>query len=175
MQSRTKGIYAKFTQKKKKHSIFFTMPDSPDTVVSAPRSPNRELSPADVEGRSPLYQSLMAALDMPNAAKREWLETVADFKNNPRALHLPPYNDGALHFVDKDGYILPISFPAVLDLHGRYARLGPYFNMTSEHGIKVTTSVDICNALLLNPPVRSLCAEKIEGPIRAQASCDQRL
>ena len=137
---------------KKTRTIFFTMLDSPDTVGSAPGSPDREQSPADVEGRSPLYQSLMAALDMPTTAKREWLETVTDFKNNPRVLHLPPYNDGALHFVDKDGYILPISFPAVLDLHGKYARLGPYFNMTSKHGTKVMAPIDICSAIL-NPPV----------------------
>jgi hypothetical protein len=78
-----RNVYMQSSHKEKTHSIFFTMPDSPDTVVSAPRSPDREQSPADVEGRSPLYQSLMAALDMPNTAKCEWLETVADFKNNP--------------------------------------------------------------------------------------------
>ena len=73
-------IICKVQGKKKTRAIFFTMPDSPDTVGSAPGSPDREQSPADVEGRSPLYQSLMAALDMPTTAKREWLETVADFK-----------------------------------------------------------------------------------------------
>jgi hypothetical protein len=113
-----------------------TMTDSPDTLPSLPGSPNNEQT--DVEEKSPLYQSLLAVLDMPNSAKPKWLQTVADFDNNPRAVHTSPHNDGALHFVDHNGEVLGIGFPAYLDVHGKYARIGPYFNMATEQGVKVS-------------------------------------
>lgn len=65
------------------------------------------------------------------------METVADFKNNPRAPHLAPYNDGSLHYVDMQGRLLIIGFPAVLDMDGKYSRTGPYFNMAGAQGLKV--------------------------------------
>ena len=80
----------------------------------------------------------MAASDMSNTANATWLETVADFNNNSQAVHTPLYNDGSLHFVDNNGEILQIGFPAYLDVHGKYAHQGPYFNMETGQGVKVS-------------------------------------
>jgi hypothetical protein len=118
---------------------------SPDTLVSPAASPERDGSPqptdeTSIEERSPLYQSLLAAVDLPKTAKQEWLETVADFQSNPRLLNKAPYNDGALHWVDNGGHVLGLGFPAILDRHGKYGRLGPYFNMAGDQGVKVKVS-----------------------------------
>jgi hypothetical protein len=128
-------------------SKFDDMTESPDTLLSAPGSPNPEQDDDDV--KSPLYLSLLAVLDMAGTAKTKWLETVADFDNNPRAVHTAPYNDGALHFVDVDGQVLGIGFPAVLDMHGKYARVGSYFNMATEQGVKVGNYLYFITHLLI--------------------------
>lgn len=96
----------------------------------------REDSP---EVLSPLYHSLVEAIKHPSCVNRAWISTVADMeKNNPRALHVRPYNDGSLHFVDKGGNLLCMAFPAVLVLDGKYGRTGPYFSLaTGEQGVKV--------------------------------------
>ena len=86
---------------------------------------------------SPLYQSLMEALRHPNCVSAAWIDTVADFKNNPRALHSVPYNDGSVHWVDKAGHILHMAFPAELDMDGKFGCTGPYFNLGGEQEIKV--------------------------------------
>lgn len=90
------------------------------------------------EPASPLYQSLEAALQHPSCVSAAWIDTVGDFKNNPRALHARPYNDGSLHWVDREGKLLCMAFPALLDLDGKYGRTGPYFSLASEQGVKVT-------------------------------------
>ena len=113
------------------------MSASPDTLPSRPSSPNREPTPSNIYEKTPLYQSLLAAVEMPLSAKPKWLETVADFSNNPRTIPRPPYNDGMFHFVSNNGDVLGIGFPAVLDLHGKYGRLGPYFNMATEQGVNL--------------------------------------
>ena len=114
---------------------------------------------------------------MPNSAKPKWLETVADFDNNPRAVHASPHSDGALHFVDQNGDVLGIGFPAYLDVHGKYARIGPYFNMATEQGVKVSFNLYSSYALLTycDQQVRNVRTQKNEGSIRAQASRRQRL
>jgi len=97
---------------------------------------DREDSP---ETLSPLYQSLVEAIKHPSCVNKAWIGTVADLeKKNPCALHVCPYNDGLLHFVDKGGNLLCMAFPAVLVLDGKYGRTGPYFSLaTGEQGVKV--------------------------------------
>jgi hypothetical protein len=97
----------------------------------------REDSP---ETRSPLYQSLLAAMDHPSCAKPSWVDTVADFKNNPRALHTLPYNDGSQHYVDNDGNLLCMAFPAVIEYNAKYTRTGPYFSLSGPQGMNVKQS-----------------------------------
>lgn len=109
------------------------MSGSPATLRSAAATPE----PPEVDEKTPLYQSLVAAIEMRNTANNEWLKKVADFDNNPRLIHERPYDDNALHWVNKEGHVIPIAFPATLDIHGHYSRLGPYFNM--EQGPKVST------------------------------------
>jgi hypothetical protein len=99
----------------------------------------REDSPVPQSG---LYQSLVEAIKHPSCVSTEWVTTVADFRNNPRALHMRPYSDGSLHFVNKDGNLLCMAFPAVLVLDGRYGRTGPYFSLaTGEQGVKVSYEI----------------------------------
>jgi hypothetical protein len=97
----------------------------------------REDSP---ETRTPLYQSLLAAMDHPSCAKPSWVDTVADFKNNPRALHTLPYNDGSQHYVDNDGNLLCMAFPAVIEYDAKYTRTGPYFSLSGPQGMNVNQS-----------------------------------
>jgi hypothetical protein len=114
-----------------------SMSGSPETLGSPQGSPEQE--DVDIQTKTPIYQSLVAALDMPHAANARWLDSIADFDNNPRLILRAPYNDGALHFVDNNGETLQIGFPAYLDVRGKYARQGPYFNMETDHGVKVCT------------------------------------
>jgi hypothetical protein len=88
--------------------------------------------------RTPLYQSLLAALDHPSCAKPSWVNTVADFTNNPRAIHVPPYNDGSAHYVDNKGNLLCMAFPAVIEHDARYSRIGPYFSLDGPQGMNVS-------------------------------------
>ena len=47
--------------------------------------------------------------------------------NNP--CKVKSEKDNALYWVRSDGSPLSLSFPAILDTHGKYGRTGPYFNM----------------------------------------------
>jgi hypothetical protein len=126
------------------------MSDSSDTIPSAPATPDREETPPPpLEEMSPLYQSLLEMVKLPSSPTQKWLDNIADFKNNPRALHEPPFNDGALHWVNKDGRILGLGFPAMLDLHGRYGRLSPYFSMAGEQGVNVRLYIHIPRLLTI--------------------------
>ena len=94
------------------------------------------------EGQTSLYQSLIEVIKHPSCINKAWVNTVADFRNNPCALHMRPYNDGSLHFVNKDGNLLCMAFPAVLVLDGKYGCTGPYFSLaTGEQGVKVSQLV----------------------------------
>jgi hypothetical protein len=66
--------------------------------------------------------------------------TVADFKNNPRALHTLPYNDGSQHYIDNDGNLLCMAFPAVIEYDAKYTRTGPYFSLSGPQGMNVKQS-----------------------------------
>lgn len=85
-----------------------------------------------------LYQSLEAAIQHPSCVSNDWLDTIGDFKHNPRPLNFAPYNDNSFHWVDKNNDLLCMAFPAVLDLGGKYSKVGPYFNLTGDRSGKVT-------------------------------------
>jgi hypothetical protein len=97
----------------------------------------RENSPAS---KSPLYQSLLAAIEHPNCVKPAWIDTVTNSKNNPRGLP-KPYNDGSLHWVNNSNDLLCMAFPAVLDLDGKYGRTGPYFSLSGTQGKNVSQAL----------------------------------
>jgi hypothetical protein len=69
------------------------------------------------------------------------VNTVTDFKNNPRALHTTPYNDGSAHYVDNKGNLLCMAFPAVVEYDARYSRTGPYFSLEGPQGMNVSLSL----------------------------------
>ena len=107
--------------------------DTPENETASEGSPEPTYKP--------LYQSLQAVVMHPSSVGAAWIDTIGDLKNNPHALHTAPYNDGSLHWVDQKGKLLCMGFPAVLDLEGKYGRIGPYFSLTSDHGVKVGTSL----------------------------------
>jgi hypothetical protein len=110
---------------------------SPSSVIS-PTTPTPTVSDNSVEAQhSLLYLSLKAALQHPSCVSPSWIDTIADFKNNPRTLSNAPYNDGALHYVDKKQKVLCMTFPAVLDLDGKYGKIGPYFSLMGERNVQV--------------------------------------
>lgn len=88
------------------------------------------------EEHSSLYESLEATIKHSSCVSNDWIDTVADI-NNPRILNTPPYNDGSLHWVDKNNELLSMAFPAVLELDGKYSKLGPYFNLTGDRTTNV--------------------------------------
>lgn len=77
----------------------------------------------------------------PSCVSVAWLDSVGDLKNNPRALHACPFNDGSLHWIDKKGTLLCMAFPAILDLNGKYGRTGPYFSLGGEQGSRSLTFI----------------------------------
>jgi hypothetical protein len=111
-------------------------PDSPPPL-EYPSETERDDSP---ESASPLYQSLVESLKHPSSANIAWLDTVAK-ENNPRTLHMAPFNDGSLHWVDTSGSLLCLAFPAKLEMNGTFGRTGPYFSLETDQGLpKVLTS-----------------------------------
>jgi hypothetical protein len=108
-----------------------------ENPIPAPRgiSPSNSASSAthsDQSDHSALYRSLEECLKHPSCVSNTWLDTIAD-TNNPRALNHAPYKDGSLHWVDKNNQLLNMAFPAVLDLQGKFSKIGPYFNHMGEH------------------------------------------
>jgi hypothetical protein len=124
---------------------FYIMSDigsPPPLVYLSDTSPEpdsiSEGSPAPMN--DPLHRSLQAAVQHPSCVSAAWIDTVGDLKNNPRALHTPPYNDGSLHWVDQKGKLLCMAFPAVLDVEGKYSRISPYFSHIGDQAVKVSIS-----------------------------------
>jgi hypothetical protein len=110
---------------------------STENVISVPRaiSPSNSASSAtqsDESNHCALYRSLEECLKHPSCVSNTWLDTIADV-NNPRALNHAPYKDGSLHWVDKNNQLLNMAFPAVVDLDGKFSKIGPYFNHMGEH------------------------------------------
>jgi hypothetical protein len=116
----------------------YTMSQS--TGTPPPLDPASETEREDSlgpESRTPLYQSLLAALDHPSCAKPAWVNTVADFRNNPRAIHTRPYNDGSAHYVDNNGDLLCMAFPGIVEDDPRYTRIGPYYSLKGPQGMNI--------------------------------------
>ena len=109
--------------------------------IPSPRSdsfPNSDNSEEGETEHSLMYRSLESCLQHPDIVSSDWIDTIADFKNNPRLLSKPPYNDNSLHWVDRNDNVLSMAFPAVLNNPGKYGKMGPYFNLMSEQGVKVS-------------------------------------
>jgi hypothetical protein len=107
------------------------------SLTGSDKSVQAELQPDD-PSRSLIYLSLQESLRHPSCVSNTWIDTIADFKNNPRTLQTPPYNDGALYYVDKKQKPLCMAFPAVLTLNGKYGKIGPYFNLMGDQGVKAS-------------------------------------
>jgi hypothetical protein len=103
---------------------------SPSSLSSPPGTPTAS---DDSTHTSPsLFECLEKMTQSPTCISNDWIDTLADFKTNPRVMSTPPYNDGALYWVNNNNQVLSLVFPAVLDLHGKYSRLGPYFSLVGE-------------------------------------------
>ena len=116
------------------------MSDSTGTPPPPLEPASETESEGSPETRTTLYQSLLAAMDHPSCAKPSWVDTVTDFKNNPCALHSLPYNDGSQHYVDNDGNLLCMAFPAVIEYNAKYTHTGPYFSLSGPQGMNVKQS-----------------------------------
>lgn len=92
------------------------------------------------EQHSLLYLSLEEALKHPSCVSNKWIDTIGDFSNNPKTLRYSPYNDGAFYYVDQKQKPLCMAFPAVLNVDGKYGKIGPYFNLMGDQGVKVHIS-----------------------------------
>jgi hypothetical protein len=112
--------------------------DNPNYNLPSPTTSDKSVE-ADLhpEDHSLLYLSLEAALKHPNCISNDWIDSIGDFKTNPRIFRSPPYNDGASHYVDHKQKPLNMAFPAVLQLNGKYGKIGPYFNLMGDQGVKV--------------------------------------
>lgn len=112
--------------------------DNPPSHASSPSHSNDSTTASNTSVHGSLYRSLEECLKHPRCISTEWINEVADVPNSPRTLKNAPYNDGALYWVDKDGELLSMSFPAVLESDGKFSKIGPYFNLAREHEIKVS-------------------------------------
>jgi hypothetical protein len=123
-------------------------PDSLPSPTNSDKSIEAQLQP---QQNSDLYLSLEAALKHPSCVSETWMETIGDFKNNPRSLPYAPYNDGALYYVDDKQKPLSMAFPAVIDLNGKFSKIGPYFNLMGDQNVKVRYKyyISFCNKINL--------------------------
>ena len=55
-----------------------------------------------------------------------------------RTLPYVPYNDNTFHYVDQKQKPLCMAFPAVIDLNGKFAKIGPYFNLMGDQTVKAS-------------------------------------
>jgi hypothetical protein len=116
-------------------------------------SPLTEISPVspppennfDSDPDMALHDSLQETLKHPSSVNPAWMDTIGDIRNNPRPLHAPPYNDGSLHWVDTNNELLHMAFPAVLDLYGKYGKIGPYFSLMTNQVRPFYLNSLICN------------------------------
>jgi hypothetical protein len=118
-------------------------PPSPSSTLESPTI-------SEKEEPSALYQSVEEAIQHPSCVSIAWLDTVANLKNNPQLLNDSPYNDGSLHWVNKNNELLCMAFPAVLNLHGRYSKIGPYFSLMGDCTINVCLKLPPYNIIFHN-------------------------
>jgi hypothetical protein len=108
-------------------------------MASPSSSPTSSLTVSDEHHEhTTLYESLDAVIKHPSCVCNEWIDTIADYKTNPRLLNTPPYNDGSFHWVDNNDDLLCMAFPAVLDIDGKYSKIGPYFNLLRDRSGKAS-------------------------------------
>ena len=88
-----------------------------------------------------LRLSLESYMHDAETVSAELIDTIADLKNNPRKLSTAPYNNGSYHWVDRNNNVLLMSFPAVLNVPGKYGKIGPYFSLMGEQDVKVCISL----------------------------------
>ena len=109
------------------------------SLLPTAHSPSPTISEkSEQDPHSPLYRSLESCLSQPDVVSPKWMDTLGDLANNPRKLSTAPYNDGSLHWMNTDDNVLSMAFPAVLRTSGKYARIGPYFNLKGEQDVKVS-------------------------------------
>ena len=89
-------------------------------------SDESDLISVDATDMTPLETSLLFCLTLPTTITPELINEIDDY-NNPRKVASEKEN--AAYWVRKDGSLLLISFPAILETRGKYGRTGPYFNM----------------------------------------------
>jgi hypothetical protein len=72
-----------------------------------------------------LTKSLLAALQHPNSVDDSWMnEDIKDL------CQFKLSGDGnSAYWIDNDGGKLCLSFPAILDMKGKYSRFDPYFSL----------------------------------------------
>ena len=109
-----------------------------ESVHSPAQSDKSVEAQLQTDHHTDLYLSLEEALKNPSCVSDTWIENIADFKNNPRTLPYAPYNDNALHYVDQKQKPLCMAFPAVIDLNGKFTKIGPYFNLMGDQAVKVS-------------------------------------
>lgn len=109
---------------------------------------------SEEEPRSPLFLSLEHCLRNPYSVSSDWIDNIADINNNPRKLSgsSASYNDNSLHWVDQEGNILPMVFPAVLNIPGKYSKIGPYFNLMGDQDVVKVSSSRIFFMYLTSSP-----------------------
>ena len=112
--------------------ISFPSMSRPPSPISLP-----PVNQSDDSEHDPLYKSLEAVVQHPNSISTDWIDAMDGLNLTPRSLSTPPFNDGALYWLNKDDDLLQMSFPAVLDCDGKYSKIGPYFNLPTDRNSKV--------------------------------------
>ena len=107
---------------------------------------SREVTPNSDVGQScetPLHISLQASVSSPGALTQEAcsLENIPT-TNNPRPF-AAQMGDKAEYWADGNGDLLILKFPARLNAHGMYTRIGPYFSLP-DSGVSSPTYIN-CN------------------------------
>ena len=116
------GVSPLTSSKKKMVSKIIT-----ESVHSPAESDKSVEAQLQADHHSDLYLSLEEALKNPSCVSDTWIENIADFKNNPHTLPYAPYNDNTFHYVNQKQKPLCMAFPAVIDLNGKFTKIGPYF------------------------------------------------
>ena len=72
--------------------------------------------------QSTLYHSLEKILTHPSCASSNWMENQGSDLSQLRA----SFDKNSLYWVDKDGHVLSLAFPAILDLKKTYNKIESY-------------------------------------------------
>jgi hypothetical protein len=138
----------------------------------AHKSPSPTASDKTIDDEhSPMFLSLQLSLEHPSCVSGPWINTIGDLKTNPRTLPTPPYNDGSFHWVNRQNKLLYMAFPAVLNIDGKFGKIGPYFNLMGDYGVKESNRFNIQKKKLNNfTETLHSCLSKDESHIRTISS-----